>query len=78
MLNIKVVLSTIMRNYKITSKRKQTDWVLVGQTTLKRREGFLVGLHQRENAPHLDPLTEITPRDINDNECVKKHTTAAS
>lgn len=76
MMNIKVVLSTILRNYKVTSTRKPSTFALVAETTLKRREGFLVAFHKRDNAPLLpktsqDKIVEEkhTYKDINHNNC---------
>lgn len=44
MILIKVVLATLLRSCRVYSKRRERDFVLAGQTVLKRREGYLVSL----------------------------------
>lgn len=37
-----------MRKYRIHSTHQEKDYKLVAETTLKRREGFLIGLEPRQ------------------------------
>lgn len=70
MLNIKVVLSTILRNYRVSSNRRPSKWTLVAEMTLKRREGFPVCFHPRQKAPLLQEIINNTKNiDINHNVC---------
>ncbi|KAF5302923.1 hypothetical protein FQA39_LY02103 [Lamprigera yunnana] len=46
---IKVMLATLLRSYRVTSKRREREFKLAGQTVLKRKEGYLVSLHLKEN-----------------------------
>lgn len=64
LLNVKVVLSTLLRNYKIKSKRRQKEWTLVAETTLKRREGFLIGIEPRDYAPLLNKTSKREKEEI--------------
>ncbi|KAF2894690.1 hypothetical protein ILUMI_11483 [Ignelater luminosus] len=50
MLLVKVMLATLLRSYRVYSKRRERDFVLAGQTVLKRREGFLINLKPREKS----------------------------
>lgn len=48
MLKLKVLLSTILRNYRIHSDLKETDFKLQADIILKREEGFQVRLERRK------------------------------
>jgi len=48
MLKLKVLLSTIMRNFRIRSHLKEDDYQLQGDIILKRAEGFQVRLEARK------------------------------
>ncbi|KAG4067345.1 hypothetical protein HA402_000336 [Bradysia odoriphaga] len=48
MLKLKILLSTILRNYKIHSDLKEDDFKLQADIILKREEGFMVRLQPRE------------------------------
>lgn len=50
MLKLKVLLSTIMRNYKINSNVPEKDFKLTGDIILKRDDGFRVMLEPRNRA----------------------------
>lgn len=45
---IKVMLATLLRSYRVTATRRERDFKLAGQTVLKRKEGFLVSLHLKD------------------------------
>lgn len=47
MLKLKILLSTILRNYKVHSDLKEEDFKLQADIILKREEGFMVQLEQR-------------------------------
>lgn len=48
MLKLKVLLSTILRNYRIYSDLKEKDFKLQADIILKREEGFQVRLERRK------------------------------
>lgn len=48
MLKLKILLSTIMRSYKIKSNLKETDYKLQADIILKRTDGFKVILEKRQ------------------------------
>lgn len=48
MLKLKVLLSTILRNYRIHSDLKEEDFKLQADIILKREEGFQVRLERRK------------------------------
>lgn len=47
MLKLKVLLSTILRNYKVLSNVPEKEFKLQGDIILKRTDGFRVQLEQR-------------------------------
>lgn len=49
MLKLKILLSTILRNFKIISDLKENEFKLQGDIILKREEGFMVRLEPRKN-----------------------------
>ena len=48
MLKLKILLSTILRNYRVYSDLKEKDFQLQGDIILKRAEGFRVRLEPRK------------------------------
>lgn len=48
MLKLKVLLSTILRNYRILSDLKEEDFKLQADIILKREEGFQVRIERRK------------------------------
>jgi len=48
MLKLKILLSTILRNYKVYSDLKEDDFKLQADIILKREEGFMVRLQPRQ------------------------------
>lgn len=50
MLKLKVLLSTIVRNYKINSNVSEKDFRLTGDIILKRDDGFRISLEPRVRA----------------------------
>lgn len=48
MLKLKVILSTIMRAFKVTSNLKEEDFRLQADIILKREEGFKIQLEPRK------------------------------
>ncbi|KAK7790567.1 hypothetical protein R5R35_002023 [Gryllus longicercus] len=48
MLKLKILLSTILRNFKIYSDIEEKDFRLTGDIILKRAEGFQIRLEQRQ------------------------------
>ncbi|XP_050304180.1 cytochrome P450 4g15-like [Anthonomus grandis grandis] len=48
MLKLKILLSTILRNYKILSDLKEEDYKLQGDIILKRADGFKIKLEPRK------------------------------
>lgn len=48
MLKLKILLSTILRNYKIKSNLKESDYKLQGDIILKRSDGFKIMLEKRK------------------------------
>ncbi|CAG9762995.1 unnamed protein product [Ceutorhynchus assimilis] len=48
MLKLKILLSTIMRNYRIKSNLKENDYKLQGDIILKRADGFRIVLEKRK------------------------------
>lgn len=49
MLKLKILLSTILRNYVIKSDIKEEDFQLQGDIILKRAEGFKIKLEPRKS-----------------------------
>lgn len=49
MLKLKVLLSTILRNFKIHSDLKEKDFKLQADIILKRAEGFQVRVESRKH-----------------------------
>lgn len=47
MLKLKILLSTIIRNFKVTSDVKEEDFQLQGDIILKRADGFRIKLEKR-------------------------------
>ena len=47
MLKLKILLSTIIRNFKINSYCKEKDFQLIADIILKRADGFRIALEQR-------------------------------
>ncbi|XP_014488270.1 PREDICTED: cytochrome P450 4g15-like isoform X2 [Dinoponera quadriceps] len=48
MLKLKVLLSTILRNYRITSDVSYQDFLLLAEIVLKRADGFHIKIEQRK------------------------------
>nr|BAM73796.1 cytochrome P450 [Bombyx mori] len=48
MLKLKVILSTILRNFRVISDLKESDFKLQADIILKRAEGFQVGIQPRK------------------------------
>lgn len=48
MLKLKILLSTIMRNFRVRSDIQEKDFKLQGDIILKRAEGFQVRLEPRK------------------------------
>lgn len=48
MLKLKILLSTIMRNYRVYSDLSESDFRLQADIILKREEGFRVRLQPRQ------------------------------
>lgn len=48
MLKLKIILSTILRNFRIHSDLKESDFKLQADIILKRAEGFKVRLEPRK------------------------------
>lgn len=48
MLKLKVLLSTIIRNFKITSSSSEKDFQLQGDIILKRTDGFRISVEDRK------------------------------
>lgn len=51
MLKLKILLSTILRNFHVRADVKESDFHLTGDIILKRSEGFPVRLFARKVAP---------------------------
>jgi cytochrome P450 family 4 len=47
LLKLKIILSTILRNFKIYSDIKEDDYRLQGDIILKRADGFMIRLEPR-------------------------------
>lgn len=47
MLKLKILLSTIIRNFKIASNVKEDNFQLQGDIILKRADGFRIKLEKR-------------------------------
>lgn len=47
MLKLKILLSTIIRNFKVTSGVQEEDFQLQGDIILKRADGFRIKLEKR-------------------------------
>lgn len=58
MLKLKILLSTILRNYKVYSDIPQKDWKLQADIILKRSDGFMIRLEPRKMKPK--PATVAT------------------
>lgn len=50
MLKLKIILSTILRNFRVYSDLKESDFQLQADIILKRAEGFKVRLQPRKAA----------------------------
>ncbi|XP_011881550.1 PREDICTED: cytochrome P450 4g15 [Vollenhovia emeryi] len=50
-LKLKIILSTIMRNFRVKSDIKESDFRLQADIILKRAEGFKIRLQPRKRAP---------------------------
>lgn len=48
MLKLKILLSTLLRNYRVHSDLKESDFKLQADIILKREEGFQVRLEKRK------------------------------
>lgn len=48
MLKLKIILSTILRNFRVNSDLKEKDFQLQADIILKRAEGFKVSLTPRK------------------------------
>ena len=48
MLKLKVLLSTILRNYRIASNVKDDDFILRADIILKRHDGFKIKIEPRK------------------------------
>lgn len=48
MLKLKILLSTILRNYRVISDLNESDFKLQGDIILKREEGFQIRLQSRK------------------------------
>jgi cytochrome P450 family 4 len=51
MLKLKILLSTILRNFRVHADIKESEFKLQGDIILKREEGFPVYLTPREKRP---------------------------
>lgn len=49
MLKLKILLSTVMRNFRIVSDLKEEDFKLQADLILKRAEGFKVRIEPRKS-----------------------------
>lgn len=52
MLKLKILLSTILRSYRVFSDMKEKDFKLQGDIILKREEGFQIRLEPRKMKAH--------------------------
>jgi len=50
MLKLKILLSTILRNYRVHSNLQEKDFRLTADIILKRQEGFRISLTPRKMA----------------------------
>lgn len=50
MLKLKIILSTILRNFKVCSNIAEKDYQLQADIILKRAEGFKIHLEPRKRA----------------------------
>jgi cytochrome P450 family 4 len=48
LLKLKILLSTILRNFKVYSDIKEDDYRLQGDIILKRADGFMIRLEPRK------------------------------
>lgn len=48
MLKLKVILSTLLRNFNVVGGKKQNDWQLQADIILKRTDGFNIKLEPRK------------------------------
>lgn len=51
MLKLKIILSTILRNFRVISDLKEDEFKLQADIILKREEGFQVRLQPRQRKP---------------------------
>lgn len=49
MLKLKIILSTILRNFKVNSNLTEKDWKLQADIILKRTDGFKLSLEPRKS-----------------------------
>lgn len=49
MLKLKIILSTILRNFKVNSSMTEKDWKLQADIILKRTDGFKLSLEPRKS-----------------------------
>lgn len=49
MLKLKIILSTILRNFKVNSRLSEKDWKLQADIILKRTDGFNITLEPRKS-----------------------------
>lgn len=54
MLKLKVLLSTILRNFKVTSSCTEKDFKLQGDIILKRADGFRLKLEEKSLNKYVD------------------------
>lgn len=47
LLLIKVFLAHFLRRYKVETNKRPGSYILVAETTLKRKEGYLISLNPR-------------------------------
>lgn len=50
MLKLKVILSTVLRNFKVVPGLPQNEWQLQGDIILKRTDGFRIKLEPRKKS----------------------------
>lgn len=50
MLKLKILLSTVLRNFKVHSDLKEEDFKLQADIILKREEGFQIKLERRTSS----------------------------
>ncbi|XP_034234397.1 cytochrome P450 4g15-like [Thrips palmi] len=66
MLKLKILISTILRKFEVRSDIPYTDYQLVGDIILKRKEGFPLRLYPRvfDKAPVMVPRAEATAASV--------------